>query len=324
MAEHKRSSESTENELPLAELKGATIDAAIASMLVVHKYQMGEAGIQQLDDKEDKSILTVTDLESEKVAREALAAACPHIPILGEEGGLDVVGDSEYMFMVDPIDGTRPFNAGAATSTVICALFNTRTRQFEASTIGEPATGRLWHADGERTHRYKLDPRTGDIEPQIVECRTWDGDINNNGTVLIDNFAPFSRTAPFSRELEYRETRAMLNGGNILELIEGFNEASVAIQNYGSNGLHHALVAHGGNTLAGAITTSMGGEWDTAGALAVLNAGGEAQGLRLNKKRKLEDRDPLDPFSFNMLVVANNGDSLRFLKRSLARAVHEN
>lgn len=87
--------------------------------------------------------------------------------------------------------------------------------------------------------------------------------------------------------------------------------------NAGSNGVHHAIVANGNDTVVGAITTAQGGPWDCGGALTVLGAGGAAKGLRVTSDRWFEECDPLNPLDYDILVVANSDDTLDRLVHAL-------
>ncbi len=290
---------------PYEGIELATVDAALVSMKIVHAYQMDPTSIEGLADKSDGSLLTKVDLASEAAAGARLHELFPTIPIFGEETGLSSEHLSPYMFMVDPIDGTRPFCAGAPTSTVMVSLYNTELRKLAATTTVEPATGRLWHSNGSQTIRTVFNPTTGEQIMEAAPCSVWGGSITDGATVLVDNFAAFDR-----------QGRQITTNDNVIRLFIAL-QSQVAVQNYGSNGLHHALVANGGNKLAGAITTSMGGEWDVAGALLVLNAGGVAEGLRVNAGRSVTAADPLDPFTYDLLLSANSQASLDFLKQSV-------
>jgi fructose-1,6-bisphosphatase/inositol monophosphatase family enzyme len=280
-------------------------------MKVIRPFQLGLVSIQELEQKGDSTLLSAVDLASEAAAKDVLSARFPEVPIIGEEGGLSSVASHRYRFMVDPIDGTRPFLNGSPSSTVITSLFNHESGRFEATTIAEPVSGRLWTADGARNLRTIIDVESGEPVSEPVATSTWDGDFRDNGTVLIDHMQAFSRQSG---------KRPILGNADVVRLFGGLQD-SLAINSYGSNGLHHALVANGGARMAGAITTAMGGEWDTAGAVNVLSAGGVAEGFRMSDDRALESADPLEPYSYDMLVTANNQETLDFLRNALRHAV---
>ncbi len=70
--------------------------------------------------KPDETPVTEADLAVEAMMREELARRFPGDAILGEEGG--VAGESDRMWVVDPIDGTRNFAAGIQIWANLLAL----------------------------------------------------------------------------------------------------------------------------------------------------------------------------------------------------------
>jgi histidinol-phosphatase len=71
--------------------------------------------------KKDRSPVTAADRASEAVVRRRLRAAFPRDGFLGEESGR-FVGKSNRQWIVDPLDGTRPFLRGIPTYSVLIAL----------------------------------------------------------------------------------------------------------------------------------------------------------------------------------------------------------
>jgi inositol-phosphate phosphatase / L-galactose 1-phosphate phosphatase / histidinol-phosphatase len=64
-----------------------------------------------VEDKADDSPVTVADRETEEHIRRAIEARFPEHGILGEEFGQDKAG-ANYIWIIDPIDGTRSFICG--------------------------------------------------------------------------------------------------------------------------------------------------------------------------------------------------------------------
>ena len=64
-----------------------------------------------VEDKDDESPVTRADREAETAMREIIAAACPGHGIHGEEFGVDNPG-AEFVWVLDPIDGTKRFITG--------------------------------------------------------------------------------------------------------------------------------------------------------------------------------------------------------------------
>ncbi len=71
--------------------------------------------------KADGSPVTVADRETERVIRELLSRSYPRHAVFGEEFGW-TLSDQPYTWIVDPIDGTKSFLAGAPTFGMLLAL----------------------------------------------------------------------------------------------------------------------------------------------------------------------------------------------------------
>jgi histidinol phosphatase-like enzyme (inositol monophosphatase family) len=67
-----------------------------------------------VDHKQDGSPVTAADRAAEHLLRELISAAYPDDAIRGEEHA-DTVGSSGRTWVIDPIDGTRPFSRGVGT-----------------------------------------------------------------------------------------------------------------------------------------------------------------------------------------------------------------
>jgi len=74
-----------------------------------------------ITDKEDESPVTQADREAEARMRELIAGRFPDHGVLGEEHGPDRVG-AEYVWVIDPIDGTKAFISGVAVFGTLIAL----------------------------------------------------------------------------------------------------------------------------------------------------------------------------------------------------------
>lgn len=79
-----------------------------------------------IDDKADASPVTIADKESEDAMRRMIADAFPDHGIVGEERG-DERDRAEYVWVLDPIDGTKSFVTGKPLfGTLIALLKNDR------------------------------------------------------------------------------------------------------------------------------------------------------------------------------------------------------
>ena len=89
--------------LPVA-LSAAREAAAAAGEVIRHYWQRGVA----VELKSDATPVTIADREAELAIRQVLRAALPDVAIHGEEFGLD--GErGEWLWLVDPLDGTKSF-----------------------------------------------------------------------------------------------------------------------------------------------------------------------------------------------------------------------
>jgi histidinol-phosphatase len=78
--------------------------AKAAADVIRHYYQRN----LEVVIKADKSPVTEADVETEKVIRNIISSRFPGHGFFGEETGQSAV-DAEYLWLVDPIDGTKAF-----------------------------------------------------------------------------------------------------------------------------------------------------------------------------------------------------------------------
>ena len=87
------------------EFLNVALDAAQAAKELILSYYNGEF---EIEIKTDQTPVTVADRGAERLIREKIAAAFPDHGIFGEEYGADNT-DTEYLWLIDPIDGTKSF-----------------------------------------------------------------------------------------------------------------------------------------------------------------------------------------------------------------------
>jgi len=91
--------------------------------------------------KQDASLVTETDLLIEARMRAMIEVAYPHHGVLGEEHGTRNL-DSEYVWVLDPIDGTAAFVAGIPVYGTLIGL--AREGRPYLGVIDHPATDERW------------------------------------------------------------------------------------------------------------------------------------------------------------------------------------
>jgi myo-inositol-1(or 4)-monophosphatase len=119
-----------------ADLAGAAIRPLFRSALMV-------------EAKGDASPVTEADRSAERAIRDHIARHHPDHGVIGEEYGSDRA-DAEWVWVLDPIDGTRAFVTGRPIFGTLIGLLH-RGRPV-LGVIDQPATGERWiGAEGRRT-----------------------------------------------------------------------------------------------------------------------------------------------------------------------------
>ncbi|HBR98442.1 MAG TPA: inositol-phosphate phosphatase, partial [Gammaproteobacteria bacterium] len=96
------------------------LEAAKAAEAVIHRYANQDVDVTL---KGDYSPVTQADVETEHVIREILSSAFPEHGFYGEETGQDNTS-AEYLWLVDPIDGTKSFIRGTPFFSTQIALMH--------------------------------------------------------------------------------------------------------------------------------------------------------------------------------------------------------
>lgn len=94
--------------------------------------------------KPDHSLVTNADHEADRILRSGLREAFPDHAILTEESGLEGSIQSEYMWVIDPLDGTRAYVKGVAGFSVMVGLLQ-RGKPF-AGIVVDPLEGHIYEA----------------------------------------------------------------------------------------------------------------------------------------------------------------------------------
>jgi histidinol phosphatase-like enzyme (inositol monophosphatase family) len=126
---------------------------ASREILLAVASQVPEVGI-----KSDVSLVTATDRAVEARLREMIEARFPEHGVLGEELGQRDV-DAEFVWVLDPIDGTAPFVAGLPVYGTLIGLAHGGRPVL--GVIDHPATDDRWlGVVGEGTRRNGAPQRT--------------------------------------------------------------------------------------------------------------------------------------------------------------------
>lgn len=101
-----------------AEFVALAHDLADAARPVIRKYFRTPVTV---DDKDDSSPVTIADREAEAAMRTIIKARFPDHGIFGEEHGRENI-DARYVWVLDPIDGTKAFITGKPSFGTLIAL----------------------------------------------------------------------------------------------------------------------------------------------------------------------------------------------------------
>jgi len=116
-------------------------DAAGRIMEIYSKQDM------EVETKEDNSPLTQADMESNQIILSGLKKATPGIPIISEESpNIEFSKRSrhDFIWLVDPLDGTKEFISRNGEFTVNIALV--KNGKPVLGVVNAPALGVLWYA----------------------------------------------------------------------------------------------------------------------------------------------------------------------------------
>lgn len=131
------------NPIPPQALETALEAARAASVPILARYH----GDFDVEIKADQTPVTIADREAETAIREILGATFPDHGIYGEEFGTDQP-EAEYLWLVDPIDGTKSFVRGTGMFSTQIALM--RDGHILLGVSNAPAMDELaWAARGE-------------------------------------------------------------------------------------------------------------------------------------------------------------------------------
>ena len=124
----------------------AALDTAGA---VIRRYFRAGVGAEQ---KADESPVTIADREAEQILRGALSAAFPNHGLLGEEFPA-ARADARWVWVIDPIDGTRAFLTGRPSFCTLLGLLEDGVPIL--GLIDQPVTGERWIGGRRLPARYQ-------------------------------------------------------------------------------------------------------------------------------------------------------------------------
>jgi 3'(2'), 5'-bisphosphate nucleotidase len=94
--------------------------------------------------KEDRSLVTEADRRSDALIRDGLSKNFPDHAVLTEENGLTGSRNSEYVWIIDPLDGTKAFAKGIAGFSVMIGLLKNGSPHL--GVVVDPVEGHIYEA----------------------------------------------------------------------------------------------------------------------------------------------------------------------------------
>ncbi len=138
-----------------------------ASEAILAHY--GDADAEGARNKADGSPVTPADLEANRVIVDGLKRAFPGIPILAEESPDTAARqDARWLFLVDPLDGTKEYLARNGEFSVNIALLE--EGRPVVGVVRMPVSGRVFHAA--RGQGAWMSDAAGALQPMQVSERT--------------------------------------------------------------------------------------------------------------------------------------------------------
>lgn len=159
--------------------------------------------------KKDHSPVTNADKETEHALRAMITARYPEHAIIGEEEG--ITGDSDWQWIIDPIDGTKSFMSGFPVYCTLIALLYQ----------GQPLLNII--------DMPKLDERFTATHEQATLC---------NGKPIHAR-----KTTALANAICYSSEPGMFTAEETQQLAP--LRAQIALQNYGGDGYLYAMLSSG-------------------------------------------------------------------------------
>lgn len=154
---------------------------------------------EEIHFKNPKDLVTDVDRKVEQFIRAEIEAAYPDHAILGEEGGTTNEGKSEYLWIIDPIDGTTSFVHGSPMYSVSIGLH--RNGKPYAGAIYQPRLNELYSAILGGGAKCNGEPIHVSRHSELVNCLGITGFACLRAGLKKNNLPHFCRIAPLIRDI---------------------------------------------------------------------------------------------------------------------------
>ncbi|PPR37321.1 MAG: Fructose-1,6-bisphosphatase/inositol-1-monophosphatase [Alphaproteobacteria bacterium MarineAlpha6_Bin4] len=123
-------------------------ECAEASGIIIKKYFRKKI---KIETKSDNSPVTKADKESEKIIRDIIIKKSPECGFYGEESG-KFNTDNEYVWVVDPLDGTKGFVTGKPLFGTLIGLMKNNTPYI--GVLNQPILKERWVGIANKLAKY--------------------------------------------------------------------------------------------------------------------------------------------------------------------------
>jgi histidinol-phosphatase len=158
--------------LELDAYRSFVVELAERSGDLIRPYFGASHGALDIELKADETIVTRADREAESLMRELITKRFPDHGILGEEYG-EERAEAEFVWVLDPIDGTISFASASPLFGTLIALLH--HGQPVIGAINQPVLHQLCLGDGEKTTlndkavRVRQTPRLADATLLVTD-----------------------------------------------------------------------------------------------------------------------------------------------------------
>ena len=149
--------------------------------------------LKSVTKQNDFDVVTEADKASERLIIDSIRREFPTHSILSEESGSDTVADSEWLWVIDPLDGTTNFNQGLPVYSISIALQH--NGETVVGVVYAPYLGEMFHAakgEGAFLNGKKLHCSENDRLSTMVTATGMTYDRDRHPDNNLDNIARVS------------------------------------------------------------------------------------------------------------------------------------
>ncbi len=171
-----------------------------------------------VDAKDDASPVTIADREAEQAMRAAIMARFPAHGIRGEEFGLHQA-DAEWVWVLDPIDGTKSFVSGSLAFGTQIALLH--QGQPVLGLIDQPITGERWLGQAGAPTLFNGQPARTSSTAALAEAVVYTSAPDHFDAAQRMRYDRLGKQARFTRASHDCYAAGLLALGTVDLLLEG-------------------------------------------------------------------------------------------------------